>query len=120
MPADRKVTNIYKKPCQIPFFAALARFFPVPGAVFMFAAKKVYNSVKLTNRRKRIIEANECYTVIEARRLAGMDVMQREMSFDSCADEARIFVRIVEPADHFRTRGVLQIAHGMAEHSMLY
>lgn len=49
-----------------------------------------------------------------------MDVMQREMSFDSCADEARIFVRIVEPADHFRTRGVLQIAHGMAEHSMLY
>lgn len=49
-----------------------------------------------------------------------MEILQREMSFDSCAGEERIFVRILEPEDHSQVRGVLQIAHGMAEHSLLY
>lgn len=49
-----------------------------------------------------------------------MDILQREMSFDSCLSDERIFVRIVEPADHFNVKAVLQIAHGMAEHSLLY
>ncbi len=49
-----------------------------------------------------------------------MDILQREMSFDSCVGDERIFVRIVEPADHSSVKAVLQIAHGMAEHSLLY
>lgn len=49
-----------------------------------------------------------------------MDVIQREMSFDSSQGEERIFVRIVEPAGKQDVKGVLQIVHGMAEHSLLY
>ena len=49
-----------------------------------------------------------------------MELLQREMSFESHADGERIFVRIVEPADRTAAKGVLQIAHGMAEHSLLY
>lgn len=49
-----------------------------------------------------------------------MDIVQREMSFDSCADDERIFARIIEPADKANVKAVLQIAHGMAEHSLLY
>lgn len=49
-----------------------------------------------------------------------MDVLHREISFESCVENERIFVRIVEPADHFQIRGILQIAHGMAEHSLVY
>ena len=49
-----------------------------------------------------------------------MELLQREMSFESHADGERIFVRIVEPADRTTVKGVLQIAHGMAEHSLLY
>lgn len=49
-----------------------------------------------------------------------MDILQREMSFDSCVSSERIFVRIIEPADRFNVKAVLQIAHGMAEHSLLY
>ncbi len=49
-----------------------------------------------------------------------MDILQREMSFDSCFGEERIFVRISEPADPSQVKAVLQIAHGMAEHSLLY
>lgn len=49
-----------------------------------------------------------------------MELLQKEMSFESSADSERIFVRIVEPANRSNTRGVLQIAHGMAEHSLLY
>lgn len=49
-----------------------------------------------------------------------MDILQREMSFDSCLGDERIFVRILEPADHCNAKAVLQIAHGMAEHSLLY
>ena len=49
-----------------------------------------------------------------------MELLQREMSFESHADGERIFVRIVEPADRTTAKGVLQIAHGMAEHSLLY
>lgn len=49
-----------------------------------------------------------------------MDILNREMSFDSCVDDERIFVRIIEPADKQNVKAVLQIAHGMAEHSLLY
>lgn len=49
-----------------------------------------------------------------------MDVLHREISFESCVENERIFVRIVEPADRFQIRGILQIAHGMAEHSLVY
>lgn len=49
-----------------------------------------------------------------------VDLLMKEISFDSCACDERIFVRVVEPADKLRARGVLQIAHGMAEHSLLY
>lgn len=49
-----------------------------------------------------------------------MDILQREMSFDSCLNDERIFVRIYEPADKAKVKAVLQIAHGMAEHSLLY
>ncbi len=49
-----------------------------------------------------------------------MDIIERQMSFDSCADDERIFARIMEPADQADVRAVLQIAHGMAEHSLLY
>ena len=48
-----------------------------------------------------------------------MDILNREMSFDSCVDDERIFVRIIEPADKQNVKAVLQIAHGMAEHSLL-
>ncbi len=49
-----------------------------------------------------------------------MDILQKEMSFDSCMGDERIFVRIFEPADRSHAKGVLQIAHGMAEHTLLY
>ncbi len=49
-----------------------------------------------------------------------MDVIQRDLSFDSSLGEERIFTRIVEPAEKSATKGVLQIVHGMAEHSLLY
>ena len=42
------------------------------------------------------------------------------MSFDSSVNSERIFVRIIEPADKANVKAVLQIAHGMAEHSLLY
>ncbi len=49
-----------------------------------------------------------------------LDFLRREMSFDSCSGGERISVRIVEPENRMQTRAVLQIAHGMAEHSLLY
>jgi len=49
-----------------------------------------------------------------------LDILQKQMSFESCLSDERIFVRIVEPADHYNVKAVLQIAHGMAEHSLLY
>lgn len=49
-----------------------------------------------------------------------MDILQREMSFESCTGNDRIFVRVVQPADSYNVKAVLQIAHGMAEHSLLY
>ena len=49
-----------------------------------------------------------------------LDIKQRELSFDSCVEDERIFVRILEPAEKANVRGVLQIAHGMSEHSLLY
>lgn len=49
-----------------------------------------------------------------------MDILQRETAFDSCRKGERIFVRIAEPAGRGSVKGVVQIAHGMAEHSLLY
>ncbi|HEX2985762.1 MAG TPA: alpha/beta hydrolase [Caproiciproducens sp.] len=49
-----------------------------------------------------------------------MDIVQREMSFESCCKGERIFVRISEPSDRRNAKGILQISHGMAEHSLLY
>lgn len=49
-----------------------------------------------------------------------MELIQKDISFDSCACDERIFVRVIEPAAREDARGVLQIAHGMAEHSALY
>lgn len=49
-----------------------------------------------------------------------MDILTRELSFDSSNGSDRIFVRIVEPADKFNVKAVLQISHGMAEHSLSY
>lgn len=49
-----------------------------------------------------------------------MDILHREISFESCIETERIFVRIIEPADAYQIRAVLQIAHGMAEHSLVY
>lgn len=49
-----------------------------------------------------------------------MDILQREISYDSCLDGERIFVRVFQPADSCNVKAVLQIAHGMAEHSLLY
>lgn len=49
-----------------------------------------------------------------------MDILTRELSFDSANGSDRIFVRIVEPTDKSSVRAVLQIAHGMAEHSLPY
>lgn len=49
-----------------------------------------------------------------------MDIIQKGMSFDSCVQDARIFARIIEPADSSCIKAVLQISHGMAEHSLLY
>ncbi len=49
-----------------------------------------------------------------------MEVLQREMSFESKMENERIFVRISEPAEKSQVKAVLQIVHGMAEHSLLY
>ncbi|NLG92450.1 MAG: alpha/beta hydrolase [Clostridiales bacterium] len=49
-----------------------------------------------------------------------LDIKKRELSFDSCVEDERIFVRILEPAEKANVKGVLQIAHGMSEHSLLY
>ena len=49
-----------------------------------------------------------------------IDILQRELSFDSCTGNERISARIAEPVDRLQVRAVLQIAHGMAEHSLLY
>lgn len=49
-----------------------------------------------------------------------MDILQREMSYESCLNGERIFARVFQPADSCRVKAILQIAHGMAEHSLLY
>ncbi len=49
-----------------------------------------------------------------------MNILQSELLFDSCLENEKIFVRIAQPADRSAIRGVVQIAHGMAEHSLLY
>ncbi len=49
-----------------------------------------------------------------------MEIVERELSFDSCVDSERIFVRMFEPKEQENIRAVVQIAHGMAEHSLEY
>ena len=49
-----------------------------------------------------------------------MEILQSEMSFESKMEGERIFVRICEPAEKSAVKAVLQIVHGMAEHSLLY
>jgi alpha-beta hydrolase superfamily lysophospholipase len=49
-----------------------------------------------------------------------LEIVERELSFDSCVDSERIFVRMFEPKEQENIRAVVQIAHGMAEHSLGY
>lgn len=49
-----------------------------------------------------------------------MNLCRREFSFDSCVTGEKIFVRTVAPEESRPLRGIVQIAHGMAEHSLLY
>lgn len=49
-----------------------------------------------------------------------MNILQREITFESCVKGENIFVRIAEPEERRDIKGVVQIAHGMAEHSLLY
>ena len=49
-----------------------------------------------------------------------MEIVKKEFYFDSCVNGERIFVRTAGPEDGVPVRGIVQIAHGMAEHSLLY
>ena len=49
-----------------------------------------------------------------------MEYTTKEMSYDASSGEGRIFARGFAPADKNAVRGILQIAHGMAEHSLRY
>ena len=49
-----------------------------------------------------------------------MEIVKKEFYFDSCVSGERIFVRTAGPEDGVPVRGIVQIAHGMAEHSLLY
>ena len=49
-----------------------------------------------------------------------MEFTTKEMSYDASSGEGRIFAREFAPADRKAVRGILQIAHGMAEHSLRY
>ena len=49
-----------------------------------------------------------------------IEILRRELTFDSCSKGERIFTRVDEPVDRTQVRAVLQIAHGMAEHSLCY
>ncbi len=49
-----------------------------------------------------------------------MDFSNREITFEASGGEGRIFARIYEPVPVENVRAILQIAHGMAEHSARY
>lgn len=49
-----------------------------------------------------------------------MGYTTKEMSYDASSGEGRIFARGFAPSDKSAVRGILQIAHGMAEHSLRY
>ena len=49
-----------------------------------------------------------------------MEIRERTFTFDSVATGKRIFVRVTEPVNLSDVVGVLQIVHGMAEHSGVY
>ena len=49
-----------------------------------------------------------------------VDMIRKQISFDSVLLGEKIQVRITEPEDAEDIRGILQIAHGMAEHGGLY
>ena len=49
-----------------------------------------------------------------------MEYTTKEMSYDASSGEGRIFARGFAPADKNAVRGILQIARGMAEHSLRY
>ena len=48
------------------------------------------------------------------------DIVSKELSFESCTEHERIFVRIIGPSDEASIKGIVQFSHGMAEHSLLY
>lgn len=49
-----------------------------------------------------------------------MDICTREITYDASSGEGRIFARVYEPSHKQDVRAILQIAHGMAEHSSRY
>lgn len=49
-----------------------------------------------------------------------MEIITKEITYDASSGEGRIFARAFAPAQKENVRGILQIAHGMAEHSLRY
>ena len=49
-----------------------------------------------------------------------MEIKTREFTFDASEGHGKIFVRLFEPEKREAARAVVQIAHGMAEHSLRY
>lgn len=52
--------------------------------------------------------------------MAVSSIIRKDISFASTLEGERIQVRVTEPEDAEDIRGILQVAHGMAEHSALY
>lgn len=52
--------------------------------------------------------------------MAVCSIIRKDISFESAWSGVKIRVRVTEPEDAEDIRGVLQIVHGMAEHSGLY
>lgn len=48
-----------------------------------------------------------------------MELVKEEFYFNSCVPGEKIFVRVIRPPQE-NIRGIVQIAHGMAEHSLYY
>lgn len=49
-----------------------------------------------------------------------MDAVIEEIRYDSFSGGAKIYAQLIKPSDESEVRAVLQIAHGMAEHSSRY
>lgn len=49
-----------------------------------------------------------------------MKIITREFTFNARSGEGKIFTRLFEPAERAQAKAVVQIAHGMAEHSLRY